>query len=182
MTENNFYKIVISTEEGSEDASILSATSANDYYSFHVRKPSWSIVKLRAYLSSLPEEWRRIVVLHQHFELEFEFEIKGIHLNEKNKLKSFKKNTVISASYHSLIDLQCETRKFDYVFLSPIFDSISKPDYHSSFDHQKLVKKVSAIPFKVIALGGISNRNISQCKEMGFAGVALLGSFWSGNS
>lgn len=178
LTENSFCNILISTESGREDASKLRRISAFDYYSFHVRKPNWTIEELRCYLSNLPDQWRRIVVLHQHFELARYFDIKGIHLNEKNKQINHEQYKIISASYHSLAQLKSEVRNFDYVFLSPIFNSITKPAYKAGFDVKELEGFLENTTHKVIALGGVTRTNAIQCKKLGFSGAAFLGDFW----
>jgi thiamine-phosphate pyrophosphorylase len=69
----------------------------------------------------------------------------------------------------------------DYVFLSPIFDSISKVGYQSSYTTDELTRArdEGVIDRNVIAMGGISLDRIPQVAELGFGGVALLGDVWS---
>ena len=68
----------------------------------------------------------------------------------------------------------------DYVFLSPIFDSISKVGYHAAFapDLLNRAAEEKIIDRKVIALGGINAENIELVKQWNFGGVALLGDIW----
>ncbi len=70
------------------------------------------------------------------------------------------------------------------MFLSPVFDSISKEGYASAFDLaeaqgflQKLAKRPGHRP-SVLALGGIESGNIAAVQQAGFAGAAVLGSVW----
>jgi len=61
-----------------------------------------------------------------------EFNIKGIHLNEKNRREGILEkfySDIRSTSFHSIEDLVADKSKYEYVFLSPIFDSISKIGY-----------------------------------------------------
>ena len=87
----------------------------------------------------------------------------------------------ISRSCHSLDEVS-ESRFYDYVFLSPIFDSISKEGYKQGFTSEQLnkakVRKI--IDGRVIALGGITAENIFMANSYGFGGVAVLGDLWSG--
>ena len=66
---------------------------------------------------------------------------------------------------------------YDYVFLSPIFDSISKVGYNSAFTEDMLrdasVKGI--IDEKVVALGGVTFEKISYLKELNFGGAAMMG-------
>lgn len=179
MTEDDFYKILVSPEQGSGEIDVLNSLSSSEFLSYHLRKPNWSAQQLEYYLNSLNEEWREKVVLHQHYNLLNNYKLKGIHLKEKDRRQSALHSNIISSSFHSIKDLESEVNSYHYVFLSPIFDSISKEGYKAAFDYHQLYQKISTIPLKVIALGGVSNDKIKHCKEMGFSGVAFIGSFWS---
>ena len=59
-----------------------------------------------------------------------------------------------SISLHSLDELSEDLHGLEYAFLSPIFDSISKPGHNAAFDSDALRKAVSAAACPIIALGG----------------------------
>ena len=86
----------------------------------------------------------------------------------------------ISHSCHSLEEVKEMKRKCDYVFLSPVFDSISKMNYNANYTPEEIKKahKAGIIDKKVIALGGIDEDNIKQVKNYGFGGAAILGALW----
>ncbi|MDR3253081.1 MAG: thiamine phosphate synthase [Tannerella sp.] len=69
-----------------------------------------------------------------------------------------------------------------YVFLSPVFDSISKVGYRQGFTSEELLsyRMQGFINKRVIALGGIYAGNISEIRRYGFGGVAVLGALWEG--
>ena len=71
-------------------------------------------------------------------------------------------------------------KEYDYLFLSPIFASISKTDYPSHFDLNELreLGRQKVIDRKVMALGGIDIDQIPQMRDCGFGGVVILGAFW----
>ena len=83
-------------------------------------------------------------------------------------------------SCHSLEEVDIKKDMADYVFLSPIFNSISKSGYNSAFSKEELhnAMKQGKIDNKVIALGGVSSANIDTVKDLGFGGAALLGDIW----
>ncbi|HXD94336.1 MAG TPA: thiamine phosphate synthase, partial [Bacteroidia bacterium] len=68
-------------------------------------------------------------------------------------------------------------RKYEYVFLSPVFDSISKTGYKSNFDLENL-KPFLKKHKNVIALGGVNTKNIELIKQVGFSGAAFIGAVW----
>ena len=76
--------------------------------------------------------------------------------------------------------MQRHKAECDYVFLSPIYDSISKEGYSSAYPFDTLQKAQQAgiIDSKVIALGGISLEHLPEIASLGFGGAALLGDIW----
>ena len=105
----------------------------------------------------------------------------GIHLNHRNPEIPASYKGHISCSCHSIDDVKRRKVLCDYVFLSPIFDSISKNNYSSAYSGSQLMQasKTGIIDRKVIALGGIQSNNIRHVKELGFGGAAVLGDIWN---
>lgn len=143
----------------------------------HLRKPDADIEYCRELLKKLNPEERSKIIIHDYPELYYEFSLKGIHIN-KNVVKypenyqGFK-----TRSCHSLEEVRLYKDDFDYVFLSPIFDSISKKGYKSAFTEEEL-KKASQdriIDEKVVALGGVTFDKIPLLKDLGFGGAAMMG-------
>lgn len=152
----------------------------------HLRKPHWAKPDFEALLKSINPEHKRKVVLHQFHELASKYNVKGLHLREENRkqlsvseLKELskelkRKNLTFSSSFHSKEEIILNGNVFDYVFLSPVFDSISKPDYvGSKFNVQGLKYET-----KIIGLGGIETSNIASIRKMGYDGAAVLGAVW----
>ena len=79
---------------------------------------------------------------------------------------------LVSRSCHSLDELTAEA---NYLFLSPIFDSISKPGYRAAFSAEELRGKVDG---RVFALGGVTFEQLPYIQELGFGGAAMLGAAW----
>lgn len=147
----------------------------------HLRKPDDSKTQVRTFLSEIETKHIGKVVLHQYHDLANDFRVKGIHFTEKAKelpkaelKKLVEENKAlgfsISGSFHSLSDT--ENYDFDYYFLSPVFNSISKANYKGQYYN------VSQSTKRIIALGGVQSNNIKQAFELGFSGVAALGSIW----
>ena len=66
------------------------------------------------------------------------------------------------------------------MFLSPIYDSISKEGYGAAFSRIDLKQAADEgiIDSKVLALGGVSLEHIPEVRSMGFGGAAVLGALW----
>ena len=159
----------------------------------HVRKPSFTSAQMTEYLKQFPERYRSRLVLHSHHGLAVRFKLKGIHLTEKDRksvlkmwkcfyyYKLRKPKLRISTSLHKTEEINKLGHKYDYVFLSPVFQSISKENHKPKFSLSRLQEAVKTAKYKVFALGGIDESKISTCKELGFKGVGLLGSIWMDN-
>ena len=146
----------------------------------HIRKPDAPLEAYKRFLLQIPKQWYSRIVLHEHFALAEEFGLHGIHLNRRCSQVPDSFHRSISCSCHTLEEVKKQKDSKDYVFLSPIFDSISKVGYHAAFSPTSLKHAAieSIIDEKVIALGGITANNISLVKEWHFGGVAFLGDIW----
>lgn len=163
---------------GEED--IINTLFENGLELLHLRKPNFAPVYMERLLSLINPKYYKKIVIHDFFYLREEFGLLGIHLNSRNPVRPEGYSGHISMSCHSIDEVEQKKKDFNYVFLSPIFDSISKPRYKSGFTLEEL-KEASdrnIIDRKVIALGGIDSDNIKQIKKMGFGGVAVIGDVW----
>lgn len=157
----------------------ITALFENGLHLLHIRKPQTTENELRDYLQQIPKKFYKKIVIHSHYKLAKEFGLKGVHLTEKaRKTKRINPSLrIISTSFHSTIDVLKSRRKYEYVFLSPMFDSISKKGYKSNFaleDLNPFLKKNK----NVIALGGVNIKNIKIVKQVGFSGAAFIGAVW----
>lgn len=140
----------------------------------HIRKPDWDISSMRRLICAIPGELHARLRLHSHFELAGEFSLGGIHLNSRNPVAP-EGISNISISFHSVEQL-ADAAHYEYVTLSPVFDSISKPGYHAAFDLDALRPLIEGK--NVVALGGVTPGRFPLLREAGFAGAAMLGYFW----
>lgn len=63
----------------------------------------------------------------------------------------------------------------DYVTLSPVFATASKPGYGPALGPDGLAHAARESPLPVIALGGVDPGNVADCLAAGAAGVAVMG-------
>lgn len=176
-------KLILLTNEEFfvEEDQIISLLFEEGLDVLHLRKPGSDPVYSERLLTLLPDEYHKQIVVHDHFYLKKEFNLMGIHLNSRNLEPPAGYKGHVSKSLHSLEEVTAEKKKFDYVFLSPIFDSISKSGYPSAFDRTLLesAHKSGVIDHRVMALGGVSLQNIPIIKDCGFGGVVIKGDLWN---
>ena len=164
-----------------EEDKIITALFEEGLDLLHLRKPDIAPMYAERLLTLIPEQYHKRIVVHENFYLKDEFKLKGVHLNSRNPHLPGNYKGHISRSCHSLEEVKEHKKNCDYVFLSPVFDSISKKDYHANYTPEEIRKahKSGIIDKKVIALGGIDTDNIRQVKSYGFGGAAIMGALWN---
>jgi len=143
---------------------------------FHLRKKEYPESELRTFIEHIPEEHWEKIVLHSHYYMAAEYGLRGIHVPPTFKGEA--PGGILSVSFHSTEEILKSEIPFDYGFLSPVFDSISKEGFKSRFNAGELKLFLKDMKAKIIALGGIDEDKIETVREMGFSGIALLGAVW----
>ena len=166
-----------------EEATKINALFDAGLELLHLRKPQASKEDYLSLLNAIHSQYHAKIKIHEYFECIDDYNLLGVHLNARNPMYKGVKQANMSKSCHSLDELS-KIDEYDYVFLSPIFDSISKEGYTSNFSNEML-KEASCqgiINDKVIALGGIDKETLPLIKHYAFGGVAVLGSVWKGEN
>lgn len=147
----------------------------------HLRKPDSNIDECREILKVLTPEERSRIIIHDFSELYFEFSLKGIHINKNVRELPDGYNGFRTRSCHSLEEIVEFKADYDYLFLSPVFDSISKEGYKSKFTHEELQRasSIGIIDEKVVALGGVTIDKIPYLEKLGFGGAAMIGGVYN---
>lgn len=164
-----------------EEDTIINALFEEGLDLLHLRKPNSEPVYSERLLTLLPEEWHSRIVVHEHFYLKDEFNLRGIHLSEHDPEPPVGYTGQLSRSCHSLEALATQREGMDYVFLSPVFDSITYPDRHAAFTEQQLhdAARAGIIDRKVMAAGGINSETLPLLADYGFGGAVVLGDLWT---
>ena len=147
----------------------------------HFRKPDSGIEECRSLLLKLTSGERSKIVVHDYPELYEEFSLLGIHVNKNVTSLPEGYSGLKTRSCHSFDEVEMYKDDYDYLFLSPIFNSISKQGYMSSFSDAELLQasKEGIIDRKVIALGGVTFDKIPYLKDLNFGGVAMIGAIYN---
>ena len=163
-----------------EEDKIITALFEEGLDILHLRKPETPAMYSERLLTLIPEKYHKRIVTHEHFYLKEEFNLMGIHLNARNPKEPHDYSGHISCSCHSVEEVKNKKHFYDYVFMSPVYDSISKEGYNSPYtaEELRLAAKDKIIDNKVMALGGITPDNILEVKDFGFGGAVVLGDLW----
>ncbi|OGX80759.1 thiamine phosphate synthase [Hymenobacter coccineus] len=168
---------------------VAGALLAAGLATLHLRKPGAPAQELAAYIEAIPQAFHSQLVLHSHHELVPRYGLRGAHLTAGRRAAGPPpwrpgSGFTLSTSFHSLAEVARHRRRYDYVFLSPVFASFSKPGYGAAFDLDTLPGALARWAARrsyrpqVMALGGVEATNLSAVRDMGFAGVAVLGAVW----
>ncbi len=161
-----------------ETKRVIEALDAGFCY-IHVRKPSFTNYEMNSYLKSIPQKYYSRITLGSNFALINDFPLGGIHLKQNIEVEHAN-NLRISRSCHTIEEVVSKSKTCDYVFLSPIFNSISKCGYNSNFSEHSLTEYAKkGLLKKVVALGGVEANNIELLNKYEFYGAAVLGYLFS---
>ena len=143
----------------------------------HLRKPEADRAALEALLEQLEPAVRRLMVTHDHFELASPYGLRGVHLNRRHPEPLAGWTGQVSCSCHSLEEVAQRRGEMSYVFLSPVFNSISKQGYQAAFTAAQLdeAARQGLIDSRVVALGGVTPACAPQLRHWHFGGGAMLG-------
>lgn len=168
-------------EVRSDDARIIASLLDSVVNIVHLRKPNANVERCAAILSQLSAEHRSRIVIHDYAELYEEYSLLGIHVNKSVRTLPEDYSGLRTRSCHSLEEAERLKCDYDYIFLSPIFDSISKIGYGSQFSHEELLRASNKgiIDERVVALGGVTPDKIPYLESLGFGGAAMSGAIYS---
>ena len=163
-----------------EEDQILTALFEEGLDILHLRKPETPAMYSERLLTLSPQKYHKRIVTHEHFYLQEEFGLMGIHLNRRNPSEPHDYSGHISCTCRTLSELSSKKHFYDYLFLSPVFDSVSSPR-PASFTTEELRQGShdKLIDNKIMALGGVRWENIPLVRDLGFGGAVIMGDLWS---
>ena len=152
-------------------------------YRLHVRKPDFTEREMAGYLSPLVELGLGLrLALHSHYSLAARFGIPHLHITGRSRglpLPAECCECTLSTSIHTLREvLDLRSTPYRYAFLSPVRPSLSKQGYMPTLTDAELMRALAASPIPLVALGGVTGRNIAELRALGFRAVAAIGAFW----
>jgi thiamine-phosphate pyrophosphorylase len=130
-------------------------------------------------LMALARRWEATVTVHEDIDAAAMAGAGGVHLPSAGNPKAARARLpdgLIGASAHSAAKAVALLGSgADYVTVSPVFITASKPGYGPAIGLHGLAEIVTQVPGPVIALGGITAANAPLCLAAGARGVAVMG-------
>jgi thiamine-phosphate pyrophosphorylase len=135
--------------------------------------------KLLAELVALGRRYEAIVMAHDDIEAVVATGADGVHLpsgGDPRAARASLPTGLIGASAHSATEAAALIAAgADYVTMSPVFLTESKPGYGPALGLAGLAATIAAAKGSVVALAGINPGNARSCLEAGAAGIAVMG-------
>jgi thiamine-phosphate pyrophosphorylase len=185
--------IVMSSSKTIEnEAQIITKLFEAGLQTFHLRKQKLSTKAMKELLNKIPSHFRDRIIIHSHHNLALKFNLKGIHLTQshltKKKIKTWvitkilklkNPKVVITASFNNVGQLYDNNHYYNYtyVFLSPIFDSLSSK-FQGGFTERNLKVAIEKTSYNVIARGGVAINSIEKASAIGFKGLVFYSYLW----
>ena len=130
-------------------------------------------------LAVLGRRWKATVTVHEDVDAAVMSGAAGVHLPggaNPEAARARLPGGLIGASAHSAKEASALLGSgADYVTVSPIFITASKPGYGPAIGLGGLAAIAAQVPGPVIALGGINAANAPLCLSAGACGVAVMG-------
>ena len=149
---------------------------------FSLREKDLPAGERRALLMALVELAHRfgaVVTAHEDIGAVVTTGADGVHLPGGGDPRAARKrlpSALIGVSAHSARDAAAALRAgADYVTVSPVFPTASKPGYGPALGLDGLARMVMAAPGPVLALGGVTPDNAALCRAAGAGGIAVMG-------
>jgi len=139
-----------------------------------------SIRCVAAKLTKLCEAYDAVLCINGDVGVAQECAAGGVHLQSTIDVEKARVNlspqALIGVSCHSILDAQrSELAGADYVTISPVFETASKPGYGPTLGKEGLEEVARDVSIPLIALAGISSANAADCILHGAQGVAVMG-------
>ncbi len=137
-------------------------------------------IKLAESLCKLCHTYSAQLFINSRIEIAMEVGADGLHLpGDSASIEKVIEQTngcfIIGSSVHTLTEAkQRETEGADFITYSPIYPTLSKPDYGPTVGVEGLRNITEGVNIPVFALGGITPERVSECCDAGAYGVAVM--------
>lgn len=149
---------------------------------FSLREKDLPAAERRVLLSALMvigRRWKATVTVHEDVDAAAMAGAAGVHLPSAGNPETARARLpggLIGASAHSAGEASALLGSgADYVTISPVFVTDSKPGYGPAIGLDGLAEIVARVPGPVIALGGVNAATAPLCLSAGASGVAVMG-------
>ena len=137
-------------------------------------------IKLAEPLCTLCHTYSAQLFINSRIEIAMDIGADGLHLpgnsaSVERVIEETNGRFVIGVSVHTLTEAkQRETEGTDFITYSPIYSTLSKPDYGPTVGVEGLRNVAEGVNIPIFALGGITPKRVSECLDAGAYGVAVM--------
>ena len=137
-------------------------------------------IKLAESLCKLCHTYSAQLFINSRIEIATEIGADGLHLpgdsaSIEEVIEETNHRFIIGSSVHTLAEAkQHEMEGADFITYSPIYPTLSKPGYGPVVGLDGLRKVTEGVDVPVFALGGITPERVSECRDAGAYGVAVM--------
>ena len=137
-------------------------------------------IKLAEPLCTLCHTYSAQLFINSRIKIAMTIGADGLHLPEDSAsvekvIEETNGCLIIGVSVHTLAEAKRrETEGADFITYSPIYPTLSKPDYGPAVGVEALRNVAEGINIPVLALGGITPERVSECLDAGAYGVAVM--------
>lgn len=179
--KRDFVRIAVTPDyfypDEAEAIECLLAGGGFDYV--HIRKPCATSESIMELVSAIAPRWRDALTLHDHLDIASHTGVGGVHLNRRFPTVPDGWVGRVSRSCHTVEECLESAAEYDYVTLSPIYPSLSKPGYRPCFDPETLNTLLHpGHQGRILALGGVTRAREPALLASGFDGTAMLSDAW----
>ncbi len=122
---------------------------------------------------------RTKISISDDVEWALEIGVHGIHVAPEADLESIRaaaKDLIMGVHCHNIADIaRAQDIGADYVTLSPVFLTASKPGYGPALGIETLRVAARDCRIPILALAGVTLDNVAECMAAGAHGVAVMG-------
>lgn len=186
ITQGNLTSANFVSESEKTISTIRSAIEAG-VSCIQIREKNLSSKPLLNLLNSVIEirkDSKTKLFVNERFDIALAAKVDGVHLSSnsipvKKVHKNVPKSFLIGVSTHSSkAARKAKIEGADFVTFSPIFETLSKPNYGEPKGLKKLSNLCDELkPFPVVALGGVNENNFRDIYKTGAKGIAGISFF-----
>lgn len=164
-----------------EEDKIITTLFEEGLETLHLYKPGSEPLYFERLLTLIPEDYHRRIVIHEHYYMQKEFDLGGIHIDDPLAEAPSGYGSKTSRSAGDIGLLPVVKRSARYVLLHNVFDSIHRPEMKASFTPVEIheASRRGLIDKRVYAMGGMTAESIRWAADEGFGGVVVCGDLWS---
>src|ERR1044071_3258162 len=83
--------LITSSKKDEHEPELIAKLFEAGLTTLHLRKPNFSTKQLTKYIEGIPKVFHNRIIIHQHHDLIFKFDLKGIHWTNVHLERKFKK-------------------------------------------------------------------------------------------